>query len=446
MAADTKPGAGALVAFILASAFGAGMLLFPVPYGEGVKIPLGIATDAIQTWGEGFLPAMVVATCVISAAATLLYAGLTRREQRSGTAEALLAPGLVWTLLRVAGAVTAVMIFFQLGPEWVWSGDIGGLVLNDLLVPAFITIALACIVLPFLTEFGLMEIVAGLVERVFRRLFTVPGRSAVDAVASWLGGSSVGVLVTISQYRRGLYSGREAAVIATNFSIVSIAFAYVIVETAGLADHFFAFYAVLTLSGVACAVLTPRLPPLSLKRDDLLAEHPLRAEDNEARGMAHAWTRALERARSAPGPGALARMISYNVLDIWLGLIPAAMVIATVSIALAETTPLFDWLGWPFAQLLQLLQVESAREAAPAMVIGFADMFLPALIAADIASPETRFIIAVVAVGQLIFMSEVGVLILKSALPLNFIDLVLVFLLRTLIILPIAILGAALVF
>lgn len=446
MTTGTQPPRSAYFKFALATAFGAGVLLFPIPYERTFKIALGIATDAVQSWGESSLPAIVVATCVLSAVLTLLYTGLVRPEARGDTAGALLAPGRVWTSLRVAGAATAVMIYFQLGPAWIWSADIGGLVLNDLMVAAFITIGLACVVLPFLTEFGLMEVLAGLFERIFRRLFTVPGRSAVDAVASWLGGSSVGVLVTVSQYRRGLYSGREAAVIATNFSIVSIAFAYVIAETAGLADHFFPFYAVLTMSGVACAILTPRLPPLSRKQDDLLAEHPLRAEDGKARGMRHAWSRALERADAAPGPAGLARMIGYNVLDIWLGLIPAALVIATLSIAVAEATPFFDWLAWPFAQLLQLLQVENAREAAPALVIGFADMFLPALIAADISSAETRFIIAVVAVGQLIFMSEVGVLILKSALPLNFVDLVVIFLLRTLIILPIALIGAALVF
>ena len=109
-------------------------------------------------------------------------------------------------------------------------------------------------------------------------------------------------------------------------------------------------------------------------------------------------------------------------------------------------TPAFDWLSWPFRFLLEALQVESAREAAPALVIGFADMFLPALVAADIASGQTRFIIAVIAVGQLIFMSEVGVLILKSDLPLNILDLAMIFILRTLIILPLAVLGAGLVF
>jgi nucleoside recognition membrane protein YjiH len=256
----------------------------------------------------------------------------------------------------------------------------------------------------------------------------------------------VGVLVTISQYRNGFYSAREAAVIATNFSIVSIAFAYVIVEAVNLEDMFFQFYAVMTLSGIVCAMILPRIPPLSWKRDTVLTDNPMRADDQADSGLGAAWRKAIARAEAAPGPRKLLRIMTVNILDIWLGLIPAAMIIATASLAVAEMTPLFDWIGAPFRYLLEVLQVESAREAAPAMVIGFADMFLPALIAADISSAETRFIVAVVAVGQLIFMSEVGVLMLKSELPLNIADLVMIFILRTLIILPLAVLGAGVVF
>lgn len=422
------------------------MLLLPVPHDGSLHILLGLITGVVQDQAGAILPALVTATCVISAAATLAYSLFTRPRGEGHVAEILLRPGLIWTVLRVLGAATALIIFLQAGPEWIWSADIGGLVLNDLMTAAFVTIALACIVLPFLTEFGLMELVAGFVERVFRRLFTVPGRSAVDAVASWLGGSTVGVLVTISQYRNGFYSAREAAVIATNFSIVSIAFAYVIVETVNLEHMFFPFYGVLTLSGVVCAAILPRIPPLSWKTDTVMTENPMRAEDQTRTGLSSAWTKAIARAEAAPGPRKLFRMITVNILDIWLGLIPAAVIIATASLAVAEMTPFFDWLGAPFRYLLELLQVESAREAAPAMVIGFADMFLPALVAADIASDQTRFIIAVIAVGQLIFMSEVGVLLLKSDLPLNIIDLVMIFILRTLIILPIAVVSAGLLF
>ena len=48
------------------------------------------------------------------------------------------------------------------------------------------------------------------------------------------------------------------------------------------------------------------------------------------------------------------------------------------------------------------------------MVVGFADMFLPAVIGSGIESEMTRFVIAGVSVTQLIYMSELGGLLLGS--------------------------------
>jgi nucleoside recognition membrane protein YjiH len=64
-------------------------------------------------------------------------------------------------------------------------------------------------------------------------------------------------------------------------------------------------------------------------------------------------------------------------------------------------------------------------------------MFLPGVIAQGIESELTRFVIISVAITQLIYMSEVGVLILKTRIPLNFINLVTLFVLRTIIALPV---------
>lgn len=96
--------------------------------------------------------------------------------------------------------------------------------------------------------------------------------------------------------------------------------------------------------------------------------------------------------------------------------------------------------------LLNLLQIPEAHTAAPAALIGFADMFLPAVLAASIESDLTRFVIAALSVSQLIYMSEVGALIINSKIPLNFWDLTIIFLLRTLITLPIIALMAHLFF
>lgn len=97
-----------------------------------------------------------------------------------------------------------------------------------------------------------------------------------------------------------------------------------------------------------------------------------------------------------------------NILDMWMGVAPIVMALGTLALIIAEYTPVFQWLGMPFIPLLELMQVPEAKAASETLIVGFADMFLPSVIGADIASPMTRFIVASVSVTQLIYMSEVG--------------------------------------
>ena len=76
---------------------------------------------------------------------------------------------------------------------------------------------------------------------------------------------------------------------------------------------------------------------------------------------------------------------------------------------------------------------------APALLVGITDMFLPAVLAKNIASELTRFVVITVSITQLVYMTEVGILIMKSPIPLNFGRLLQIFLIRTAITLPIAI-------
>ena len=68
---------------------------------------------------------------------------------------------------------------------------------------------------------------------------------------------------------------------------------------------------------------------------------------------------------------------------------------------------------------------------------GFLDMFLPALLVANIDAEITRFVIGVISLTQLIYMSEIGILMIKCEIPLRFKHLLIIFVLRTLIGLPI---------
>lgn len=122
------------------------------------------------------------------------------------------------------------------------------------------------------------------------------------------------------------------------------------------------------------------------------------------------------------------------------------MAMGTFALILAEFTPIFKWLGMPFIPVSNLLRVPEAAAASQTLVVGFADMFLPSVIGASIANEMTRFIIACVSITQLIYMSEVGGLLLGSKIPVFLKDLMIIFLQRTLITLPIISLVAHLIF
>lgn len=449
--AHPKHGLYAYLKFIIPSLIGVLFFLTPVVVDDKVTIGMGVLADMLKTATKDYLPAFATALLVISAAIALFAALVKPRwAQRDSTLVEVFTPKGTWLALRVVGAAFAAMTLFEVGPEWVWNRNTGGVMLLDL-TPVLITFFFfAAILLPFLVDFGFMEFIGTLVRNAFRKIFKLPGRSSIDAVASWLGSGTVGVLITTQQYEQGFYSKREAAVIATNFSIASIAFSLLISNFIGLDHLFVPFYLTVVVAGLVAAVITPRLPPLSWKKDEYneAAGKQIKEELPDGHSL-FSWglEQAVRRAATAPSVGALGKSCLMNVTDIWFGLLPLVMAIGTVSLALTEYTPIFTWLSYPFVPLLELLQLPEAAAAAPTMLVGFADMFLPAVLGKGIESELTRFVIASVSLTQLIYMSEVGVLLLKSKIPLNLLELFAIFILRTLITLPIiALIAHTLVF
>ena len=122
------------------------------------------------------------------------------------------------------------------------------------------------------------------------------------------------------------------------------------------------------------------------------------------------------------------------------------MAIGTLALLVANFTPVFKILGLPFLPLLSLLGIPEAVAASQTLVAGFADMLLPSIMATSIQSDLTRFVVASVSVTQLIYLSEVGALLLGSKVPVKLHELFIIFIERTLITLPIVAFIAHLLF
>ncbi|MFU8692299.1 YjiH family protein [Rossellomorea sp. FS2] len=431
---------GQQLRFIIPSLLGILLFIVPLPVDGEVTIPIAVLSNALLDAIGPVIPyvmTILIALTIIGTFITKAFKPAVIMD--SPFFKTLFNVTPVWFVIRIVGGIYAVMTLFKLGPEWIWSEDTGGLLLSSdgLISILFCVFLFAGLLLPLLLNFGLLEFFGSILTKVMRPIFNLPGRSSIDCLASWLGDGTIGVLLTSKQYEEGFYTKREAAVIGTTFSVVSITFCLVVISTVNLSEFFFPFYLTVTFSGLVAAIILPRIPPLSRKPDTYFNDQEGK---DTAETIPDGYTRAgygYEQAvLQAKKNNSVSKFITdgmKNVLDMWMGVAPIVMAIGTTALIVAENTKFFEWIGIPFIPVLDLLQIPEAAEASKTILVGFADMFLPTIFGAGIESDMTRFIIACLSVTQLIYLSEVGGLLLGSKIPVSFWDLVVIFLQRTIL-------------
>ncbi|CAH9054643.1 hypothetical protein PSECIP111951_01080 [Pseudoalteromonas holothuriae] len=432
-----------LFAFIVPSLIGVFLFMTPVAIGEAMTIPIAVMAKALQGFVGPYIDTLILTIICITGVMSLVVKLLKPAAlMKIDLIRHLFQISWVWLVTRLLGMVFILMTYFKVGPSIIHSSHTGALVLNDLLPVLFSVFILAGLLLPLLLNFGLLELVGTLLTKVMRPLFGVPGRSAVNCVASWLGDGSVGILMTARQYEDKYYTQKEAAIIGTTFSAVSITFCLVVIGQVKLEHLFAPFYLTVCLAGFVAAIIVPRLPPLRFKKDTYIDDT---SPDGDAEAVPegktlfkHALNVALTKAQKAPGIKGTVQEGVSNALDMLFAVLPVVMAVGTLALIVAEHTSIFQVLGTPFVPYLELLNVPEAQQAAQTIVVGFADMFIPSILAAsNIQSDVTRFIVAAMSVTQLIYMSEVGALLLGSKIPVNLFELFVIFILRTLVTLPV---------
>lgn len=431
--------------FLIPSLIGVLLFLTPIPYQGQRTICITVMLNVVKEF-LGPTVLLWAAFFFITSGALLSFIGSVLKPKfimNNSVLRATFVTEWYWVLIRVIGGILAVPVMFNFGPEWLLSPDTGNFVLVGLIsgiVPiAFIATGL----LPLMLEFGLMEFVGTFCSKFFKAIFKIPGRAAIDCITSFVGDTAIGVIMTNSQYENGYYNAREASVIITTFTSVSITFMLVIIEQVGLSDMFFPFLLVLFLTFIALAIIMPRIPPLSRKKDEYhggVNRYDGKLHPDDISLAKWAVIQAAERAENSNlSPKGYLSQWGKNACMILFTLNTTVMAIGTITLILAYYTPVFQWLGAPFMPLLNLLHIPEAEVASTTLLAGFADMFIPAAIAgAQLTSTFTKMLVAVLSVCQLIFISETGSMILSTSIPVRFRDLVVIFLERTILILLIA--------
>ncbi|SHI98253.1 nucleoside recognition GATE domain-containing membrane protein YjiH [Tessaracoccus bendigoensis DSM 12906] len=340
----------------------------------------------------------------------------------------------VFAVLNIVGLVAASMMVFDFGPRFLHDESLGPFLFQRLVIPVGLIVPIGAIFLALLVGYGLMEYIGVLVRPVMRPVWRTPGRSAVDAVASFVGSYAVGLLITNRQYRTGGYTAREAAIIATGFSTVSVTFMVIVARTLDIMHLWlWYFFLALVVTFVVTAV-TARLPPLSIIPDTTFpGVEPNPEPQITGSKWKAAWADAMRQLALAPKlPINLWQNFRDGVLMV-SQILPSIMSVGLIALVIEKHTPLFEWLGYIFYPIVWLLRLPDPELASTAFAVGIAEMFLPATLAAGATSELLRLVIAVTCVSQIIFFSAIVPALMATDIPMKVWHLVVIWVERVML-------------
>ncbi len=429
--------------FIFFSILGVILFLFPLNIGGNSQIFISHFVDFVL---NNFLDSFMLFTQIVSVIVLVGSIVFMFYTSKFSFLNDLFKSSKLNVFSRIGGSLLYLMVL----NEWFAGTPLADAIINEntgglmagsggLLTTLYLTFFIGVLILPLLTHFGAVEYIGTLCGPFVKKVFKVPGYSAIDAVASFVGDGTIGLVVTDTQYQRGYYTRREAYIIATSFSIVGIAFAAAVAEELGFGEIFPIFYGSIALSTIIIAIITARLPLKKYADEYYAGASPkeIKVPDNVSIHT-HALSLAKEQASNVSITDALVSAFK-SIINIYITFLPIIMLVGTTALVIAEFTNFFSIISAPFVPIYQLFgfSKDVALMMAPASIVGFADMYLPALFIGGSPSEASRFFIGVLSFTQLIFMSETGMVLMKTKIGVDFFGVVKVFLYRTILSIPI---------
>lgn len=417
---ELRPMPGHRWRFFVYSAIGLTMFFLTVEIGGESTILVDHALTLVM-WALGPAVPWVVVALVLLGTVRPFVTGSWRQS----------ALRTAFALLNIVGLVVAVCAALGYYPGPLANPDIGPFLWESLGIPVGLIVPVGAVFLALLINYGLMEFIGVLVQPIMRPVWKVPGRAAVDAVASFVGSYSLALLITDRVYREGRYTGKEATIIATGFSTVSATFMVIVASTLDLMHHWTLYFFLTLAITFAVTAITVRIPPLSRVADEPFEGVTHRPEPvSQGNRLAQAWEEAMRALANAPG---LARGTWATFKDGVLmaaAIVPSILSVGLIGLLLATFTPVFDLIGWLFVPVAWLVQLPDPALAGKAVAVGIAEMFLPATMVAGHESEVLRFTVGVTAVSQIVFFSALVPSILATKIPVNVGQLVVLWFVR----------------
>jgi len=311
-------------------------------------------------------------------------------------------------------------------------------IMNNILVSICISIPAASLFLPLLVDYGLVDFVGVLVRPFMRPVFKLPGRAAVIMVSAFLGNFSVGHIAVNDQYKTGRMTEREAVVIGTSFSTVSVGFLLVLANNTGLNERGYwnLYFWTSFLITLLVSLIGVRIYPLRHIADDFYPGVKEQPEPKIREKLFRtAVNEALEIAENQENLGKRIGYIMKETLAVLGTVASGTAFFATVGVLLYTYTPLVKWVGYLFYPLMRIsIPASEAVTACTGAAVSLIEVTIPALlVTVGEWSLRIRYMMAVIPVTSIIFLASFVPCLMATEIPVKFKDMLIIWLERMLL-------------
>lgn len=158
-----------------------------------------------------------------------------------------------------------ILVFILTGKEVIFFIDDSFIfILKDLILNLSIVLPIASLFMPFLLDYGLVEIIEAFTHKIMKKLFRVSGKVFLNFLVYLLVDNTCGIFVTYRLFKDGKLRERECAITILNFSILSLSLTSDLCNKIDIDMGKFFVMEMIVL--IICNMIVSRIYPLKKKK------------------------------------------------------------------------------------------------------------------------------------------------------------------------------------
>ena len=158
-----------------------------------------------------------------------------------------------------------ILVFILTGKEVIFFIDDSFIfILKDLILNLSIVLPIASLFMPFLLDYGLVEITEAFTHKIMKKVFRVSGKVFLNFLVYLLVDNICGIFVTYRLFKDGKLRERECAITILNFSILSLSLTSDLCNKIDINMGKFFIMEMVVL--IICNIIVSRIYPLKKKK------------------------------------------------------------------------------------------------------------------------------------------------------------------------------------